>query len=103
MPHSVSTSPLAAVDDDSSLPDAPSQSPGQHRREHEEDGIGIDDNLKIDIKLEDLFNDDDDEDEDEDFPSTGPESGLLESSTPTVPMYFFSDDEISGFGSCVIQ
>ena len=66
MPHSTSDTP-PSLDDDSSLPDAPSQSTSEHGDSGRESGIGKDDNLKIDIKLEDLFND---EDEDEEFPSS---------------------------------
>ena len=83
MPHSVQP-------DDFDLPDAPSETPSEQERSGGEDGVGENgigkhDNLKIDIKLEDLFNDDDD-DEDEEFPSTDESDGKVAGSPPAAPM-----------------
>ena len=82
MPHSTSTTP-PLPDDDSSLPDATPQSTSEHGNGSDESGIGKNDNIKIDIKLEDLFND---EDEDEEFPSSAATNEKSSSSLPTPPL-----------------
>ena len=82
MPHSTSTTP-PPLDDDSSLPDAPSQSTNEHGDSGGEIGIGKDDKIKIDIKLEDIFND---EDEDEEFPSSAATNEKSSSRLPTPPL-----------------
>lgn len=82
MPHSTSTTP-PLPDDDSRLPDAPSLSTSEHGSSGGENGIGKDDNIKIDIKLEDLFND---EDDDEEFPSSAATNEKSSSRLPTPPL-----------------
>ena len=80
MPHSIPmTTSSQTEDDNSSLPDAPTQPSDENRGENE---IDNNNNNKNDIKLEDLFNDDDDDD---DFPSSETMSGELKSSPPTNP------------------
>ena len=66
-------------DDNSSLPDAPTQPSDDDRGKNETDENK---NHKNDIKLEDLFNDEDEDDDDEEFPSSGTMSGDLKSSPP---------------------
>lgn len=84
MPHSVSGSASPPTEEDnSSLPDAPSPHASEQDSQTK-DGIGKNDNIKIDIKLEDIFNDEDDEDEE--FPSSEATKGKMESSPPAAPM-----------------
>ena len=83
MPHSTPTTP-ALPDDDSSLPEATPQSSSEHGDGSDENGIGKDDNIKIDIKLEDLFCDDDDDDEE--FPSSSATNEKSRSRLPTPPL-----------------
>ena len=93
MPHStaadlvISCSPF---EEDSDLPDAPPQaldlteeSEGDNQKELG-GGVPVQEELKPEIKLEDLFNDVDEEDEE--FPSSGATTGMVESSPPAVPM-----------------
>ena len=94
MPHSTSKelSPVANQED-AHLPDAPAVNLNVKN-----DGGGSSDSgdalmlpddatkdsSKMDVKLEDLFNDDDEEDEE--FPSSGPPSENMPSSPPAAPM-----------------
>lgn len=87
MPHSTSPEPSSRLEEeDGVLPDAPPAEPSQ-----DEEAAGSDrstdavmysvevatDSSKMDIKLDDMF--DDDEDEDEEFPSSGlPANGKVE-------------------------
>jgi len=98
MPHSTvsnTNSPPAPAEEDTVLPDAPTQGLTGLRAEEGKDGsenaLHVEESTrpapKLDIKLEDLFNDDDDEDDDEEFPSSGVADGNVESSPPTAPVY----------------
>lgn len=84
MPHSVpmTTSPHME-DDDSSLPDAPTQPSDEGQGKDEIDRNNY---SKTDIKLEDLFNDEDEDDDDEEFPSSKAMGGDLKRSPPTKPL-----------------
>lgn len=93
MPHSTAAdivTPSSPLEEDSELPDAPSHAlDSQDNREGDDQRISeieapVQEELKTDIKLEDLFNDDDEDDEE--FPSSGAITGMVESSPPAVPM-----------------
>ena len=93
MPHSTAVDlviPSSSLEEDSELPDA-----APHALDIKEEGKGDDqkeldidvpvqEELKTEIKLEDLFNDLDEDDEE--FPSSGATAGMVESSPPAVPM-----------------
>ena len=93
MPHSTAAdlvTPSSPLEEDSELPDAPphaldvkEESEGDNQKDLET-GVPVREDLKPDIKLEDLF--DDVDDEDEEFPSSGATTGMVESSPPAVPM-----------------
>ena len=93
MPHSTAAdlvTPSSPFEEDSELPDAPSHAldiqdnrVGDDQRISEIE-IPVQEELKTDIKLEDLFNDDDEDDEE--FPSSGATTGMVEDSPPAVPM-----------------
>ena len=93
MPHSTAADlviPSSPLEEDSELPDAPphalnvkEEGEGDNQKELET-VISVREDLKPDIKLEDLF--DDVDDEDEEFPSSGATTGMVESSPPAVPM-----------------
>lgn len=93
MPHSTAAdllTPCSPLDEDSELPDASphalnikEEREGDNQKESGS-GIPVQEELKPDIKLEDLFNDVDEEDEE--FPSSGATTGMVESSPPAVPM-----------------
>jgi len=88
MPHSVSppASPSVAQED-SIIPDAPLPAPLDSNTPSSSDGQngnGAEETLKINIKLEELFqNGDDDDDE---FPSSSATNGKVESSPPRGPL-----------------
>jgi hypothetical protein len=95
MPHSTAigkTSLPAAAEEDIVVPDAPPQSPDNVREvegNHDSESAPHVNDVtrpasKIDIKHEDLF--DDDDEDDEKFPSSGGEHGNVESSPPTAPV-----------------
>lgn len=94
MPHSTSgeLSPVPNQED-ILLPDAPANDLDLESGDGESNDPGdpsipppntINDAAKIDVKLEDLFNDDDEEDDE--FPSSGPSSGTIPSSPPAAPV-----------------
>ncbi|KAK0517198.1 hypothetical protein JMJ35_000353 [Cladonia borealis] len=93
MPHSTAAdliTPSSPLEEDSELPDAPphaldvkEEREGDNQKELEI-GVPVREDLKPDIKLEDLF--DDVDDEDEEFPSSGATTGMVESSPPAVPI-----------------
>ena len=90
MPHSTAAdlvTPSSLLEEDSELPDAPphvldvqEDREGDDRKELEIEGPAQE-QLKTDIKLEDLFNDEDEDDEE--FPSSG---ATVKNSPPAVPM-----------------
>ena len=92
MPHSTAAdlvTPSSPLEEDSELPDAPPHVLGvQEERGDDQKELEIEgptqEELKTDIKLEDLFNDD--EEDDEEFPSSGATVGMVENSPPAVPM-----------------
>ena len=93
MPHSTAADLVTScspLEEDSELPDAPPQalditeeSEGDNQKELGR-GVPVQEELKPDIKLEDLFNDVDEEDEE--FPSSRATTGMIESSPPAVSM-----------------
>ena len=93
MPHSTATDlviPSSPLEEDSELPDAPphaldirEEGEGDNQKESEI-GVSVQEELKTEIKLEDLFNDVDDDDEE--FPSSGATTGMVESNPPAPPM-----------------
>ena len=79
MPHSVPMTTSSQMEDDnSSLPDAPTQPSDENQGQDEIEKNN--NNNKTDIKLEDIFNDEDDDDEE--FPSSETMSGEMRSSPP---------------------
>ena len=92
MPHSTAAdlvTPSSPLEEDSELPDAPPHALDiQDNRGDDRRISGIEtpaqEELKTDIKLEDLFNDDDEDDEE--FPSSGATTGMVGHSPPAVPM-----------------
>lgn len=94
MPHSTSEE-LSHIPDheDSLMPDAPANGIDIENEDAENSDPSdpyvpptraIGDAAKIDVKLEDLFNDDDEDDEE--FPSSGPSNGNIPSSPPAAPV-----------------
>ena len=93
MPHSTAAdlvTPSSLLEEDSELPDAPphvldiqEDREGDDQKESEIEGPAQEE-LKTDIKLEDLFNEEDEDDEE--FPSSGATAGMVENSPPAVPM-----------------
>ncbi len=86
MPHSVSPpGSSAAPQEDSIIPDAPlhalNDSDSSSSRD-ENNGKGVKQDSKADVRLEDFF----DEDDDEEFPSSGAANGKVESSPPRAPL-----------------
>lgn len=92
MPHSTAAdlvTPSSPLEEDSELPDAPphvlhvqEDREGNNQKELENGGP-VQEEIKTDVKLEDLFDDDED---DEEFPSSGATTGIVENSPPAVPM-----------------
>lgn len=86
MPHSFSppSSPTVAQED-SIIQDAPLRAAGElepSSSNEDENDNAVADNMKIEIKLDGIFEDDDDEE----FPSSGPANGKIESSPPAAPV-----------------
>lgn len=90
MPHSVSPEPspstAEALEEDSTLPDAPTHDPDE-----QDAALKVNDPestatapVKAEVNLEDLFNDDE---EDEEFPSSSPPSAKVGGSPPAAPLY----------------
>ena len=87
MPHSVSpeASPTASLEEDSTLPDAPTADfDGDTIPGGTDPDSAVKEPLKDEVKLEDLF--DDDEEEDEEFPSSSAQDAKVESSPPAAPL-----------------
>lgn len=95
MPHSTASDeapPPAPAEEDTVLSDAPPQSPDKLREEEGNNAgekvLHVDDSTRpvsrIDVKLEDLF--DDADDDDEEFPSSGVANGNVDGTPPTAPM-----------------
>ena len=87
MPHSTSLdAPLHTNKmEDIDLPHAPVVDAMEDTKKSEEsDGADTDSPATLDVKLEDLFNDDDEEDEE--FPTSINNKVKVESSPPPVPM-----------------
>ncbi|KAA6411355.1 MAG: eukaryotic and archaeal DNA primase small subunit [Lasallia pustulata] len=102
MPHSVSPEPspstAEALEEDSTLPDAPTHDPDE-----QDAALKVNDPestatapVKAEVNLEDLFNDDE---EDEEFPSSSPPSAKVGGSPPAAPLQLapaakYSDPEV---------